>query len=303
MNITELNDRFSIQSKDTKVHFRSAEGDIPITEVENRQATATISLQGAHLLHWVPVGQQDVIWLSDDASFATGKSIRGGIPVCWPWFGAHEEQANYPAHGFARTVMWQLEATRECSADVTQLIFKLETSQQDGSIKKMWPWPTTLEYRMKISNTLTLELITSNNSENTFTLGQALHTYFQIDDVSKAVVKGLEDKDYLDKPDNFKRKTQAGSIQIDSEVDRIYLDTDNEVVIDDQLRKIHISKQGSRSTVVWNPGKIVAVKMGDLGEEGYRKMLCVESANAAEDTVTLAAGKSHHLSVRYEIKD
>ncbi len=302
MNITELNDRYSIQSNDTTLSFRSGEGGIPVMEIGNQQASAAISLQGAHVLSWSPAGQQDLIWVSDDASFAIGKSVRGGIPICWPWFGAHDHQANYPAHGFARTVMWQVTGTEALSAEITQITFKLETEQLDQPIQAMWPWPTTLEYRITISDTLTLELISTNHSDETFTIGQALHTYFRVDDVSKTLVTGLEGKDYLDKTDDFKRKTQSGAIHIASEVDRVYLNTDNDVVIDDQQRKVHISKQGSHSTVVWNPWQFVANKMGDLGQDGYLNMLCVESANAADDTVVLALGKSHQLSVKYEIK-
>ena len=165
----------------------------------------------------------------------------------------------------------------------------------------MWPQATVAEYRLTIAKTLTLELATYNNSDQPIIIGQALHTYFNIEDITNTAVYGLEDKDYFDKTDNFKRKKQNGPVLINTEVDRVYLQTPDDVIIDNKKRKIVIKKQGSQSTVVWNPWKSVAEKMGDLGKDGYLKMLCVESANAAEDTVRIGVGEAHKLLVIYEI--
>ena len=302
MNITELNKRFSIRQKATRLEFCRVQGDIPWLEIKNKAASATISLQGAHLLSWIPAGQQDVIWLSQQARFVAGKSVRGGIPICWPWFGAHASEKNYPAHGFARTTQWQVAETRCLSEYETLIVFKLQTDQLEHVIQQMWPWPTRVEYRVTISKTLKLELITTNQSNDTIVISQAMHTYFAVDDITQTIVMGLDDKTYLDKPDEFKRKNQSGPVHFDSEVDRIYLNSPDAVTIDDQKRKIHISKQGSQSTVIWNPWRDVAVKMGDLGEHGFRKMLCVESANAAEDTVQISPGQSHSLQAHYDIQ-
>ncbi len=241
-----------------------------------------------------------MIWLSSDTTFAKGKSIRGGIPVCWPWFGVHERNNSFPAHGFARTVLWEVVNTQNISSDETQITFRLSTNQLDNNIQKMWPQETVAEYRLTIAKTLTLELTTFNKSNEAITLGQALHTYFNVEDISNTTVYGLEGKTYLDKPDNFNSKTQNGPITINNEVDRVYLDTDDDVTIDNTKRKIIIKKQGSNSTIVWNPWKEVADKMGDLGEDGYQQMLCVESANAADDTININAGENYTLLVSYE---
>lgn len=300
-NIEQLNKTFSLSSGNHFLRFKAGQGDIPIIEIHNEQANATISLQGAHVLSWLPAGDKDIIWLSDDATFAMGKSVRGGIPICWPWFGAHESQADFPAHGFARTVLWQVVDTEHLTTGETQVTFRLDTQQLEESIQKMWPWPTVAEYRITIGKTLILELSTFNHSEQPITIGQALHTYFKVDDVSRTTVMGLEGKDYLDKTDGFKRKTQTDPITINTEVDRVYLNTQDDIVINEQKRKILIKKQGSQSTVMWNPWKEVAEKMGDLGQDGYLNMLCVESANAAEDTVCIESGESYTLRVTYEI--
>ena len=301
-DIEQLNNEFSFANEYHRLVFEMGKGGIPVIEIKNDQARAAISLQGAHVLSWIPAGRDEVIWLSQEAKFALGKSVRGGIPICWPWFGPHEVNAVYPAHGFARTVLWQVTKTEALSADETRITFQLDTRQLDATSQAMWPLPTVAEYRLTIGKTLTMELTTFNHSDQAMTIGQALHTYFKVDDVSCTRVLGLEGKDYLDKTEGFNRNTQTGAVTIGAEVDRVYLNTPDELVIDDTKRKIIIKKQGSRSTVVWNPWKEVADKMGDLGEDGYLRMLCVESANAMEDTIDIGAGESHTLRVVYELE-
>jgi len=299
----QLNKDFAFNTGNNSLSIISGPAGISQIEIQNRQATARISLQGAHILSWKPKNQTDVIWLSQEANFAAGKSVRGGIPICWPWFGAHQTNQAYPAHGFARTVLWQLTKTSAVSDDETEISLKLVTSQLDASYQAMWPQATTAEYIISIGKKLGLRLITHNHSDQAISIGQALHSYFNVDDISNTAVLGLENKDYLDKTLDFKRNTQHGPVLIEAEVDRIYLQTTEALVIDNKKRKLSITKQGSATTVVWNPGKEVAEKMGDLGDNGYQKMLCVESANAAEDCRQIAAAESHELSVLYELEN
>lgn len=299
--LNELNARFSFENTNSQLYFTKGPGEIPRLEVTNKKGSAVISLQGAHLLSWNPVNQQEVIWLSDDARFEQGKSVRGGIPICWPWFGAHENEASFPAHGFARTVLWQVNDVTELSAKETRITFCLETESLTDVIKMMWPIATRVEYHVTVSDYLKLELVTHNVGDEAIILSQALHTYFSVNDISKTTLHGLEGKTYLDKTDGFNAKNQQGEIVITGEVDRIYLDTTDDVIIDNQERKISISKQGSHSTVVWNPWQHVAEKMGDMGKIGYQEMLCVESANAATDVVCIQPGDSHCLQVVYNV--
>ena len=301
-NIEKLNELFSFEDESSTLKFINGSDNIPVIEINNLSATSKISLQGAHVLSWKPNGQTDVIWLSEDATFSIGKSVRGGIPICWPWFGAHESNDSFPAHGFARTVLWEVAETKKLSPSETRVTFKLLTHKLSENLQKMWPQDTVVEYQLIISNTLSLKLITTNNSAQDIIVGQALHTYFNVENINNTIVHGLEGITYLDKPDNFSSKVQNGSIKFNNETDRIYLDTMDDVIIDNGKRKIVITKQGSRSTVVWNPWEEVAEKMGDLGINGYQKMLCVESANAASDTITIKAGESHTMSVMYEVK-
>jgi len=302
MSVDNLNNKLSFSDATSSLQFKVGEGNIPVVEIKNNQAAAVISLQGAHILSWVPTGNDEVIWVSADATFSMGKSVRGGIPICWPWFGAHESDSSFPAHGFARTVLWDVIDTKVLSADETEITFRLVTHELDNKLKLMWPQATIAEYKISIGKKLTMELTTFNKSDKSMIVGQALHTYFNIDDINNTKVNGLEGKTYLDKTDGFNSKIQDGPISVDSEVDRVYLDTKDDITIDDEIRKIIIKKQGSHSTVVWNPWKDVAEKMGDLGEEGYQKMLCVESANAADDIVNIKPGENYSLRVSYEIQ-
>ena len=299
IEIKNLNNQFSIDEPENRLNIVEGKGGLPVIEVFNRYASVLICLQGAHLLSWIPKDKEDVIWLSEDASFKPGKSIRGGVPVCWPWFGAHETQSSYPAHGFARTTLWQIVSTETMEDGGTKITLTIRPS---SNCEEMWPADTSLQYQITIGRKLELELITINNGMQPITIGQALHTYFRVSDVSNILLFGLDDTDYLDKLDGFKRKVQYGPVTVEQEVDRVYLDTASDCVIEDKTlqRNIVIIKCGSHSTVVWNPWREVAEKMGDLGKDGFKKMLCVESANAADDVVTIEPGKEHHLWVQYD---
>jgi glucose-6-phosphate 1-epimerase len=300
-DIAQLNDEFSLQHESNFLRFVNGKGDIPVIEIHNNQAQARVSLQGAHLLSWIPAGEEEVVWLSDDATFAEGKSVRGGIPICWPWFGGHHSFPDYPAHGFARTTLWQVICTEDLDGNRTRITFITAPLPEN---KHMWPAQTSVQYQLTIGKKLEMELITHNDGPDPIVISQALHTYFRVGDIDKVILFGLEDTAYLDKLENFKRKIQGGPVTIDGEIDRIYLDTIAECVIEDRElnREIVINKCGSHSTVVWNPWQKTAEKMGDLGEGGYRKMLCVESSNAADDSVTIETGKAHHLWVQYEVQ-
>ena len=301
MDIAQLEKTFSLDSSLCQLHIKAGQGGLAIIEIENKQASARISLQGAHILSWQPRADAELIWLSPEACFAKGKSIRGGIPICWPWFGAHQNQPSYPAHGFARTQMWQIISTRQLDSGETQIIFLLQTHLLGQKIQDMWPGKSRLEYIVTIGESLSLQLITYNDSQQVICISQALHSYFNVNNITRTRVYGLEDKSYLDKPDGFTRKKQIGPVEFSEEVDRIYIDTPDDVFIDDSIRQIAITKQGSDTTVVWNPWEAVASKMADMNKDGYMKMLCVESANAAGDRRIIAPGGQHSLSVCYKL--
>jgi glucose-6-phosphate 1-epimerase len=293
-----LNQRFGIEGV---VHFSERGNGFVVAQVRNRSAAATIAMQGAHLMQFQPDGEEPLIWMSLEAGLAAGKSIRGGVPVCWPWFGAHPDNGKLPAHGFARTVPWRLNQVLAQTEGETRLEFELIRTP---ATRAQWPHPCSVRHIITVGRELTHELVTCNHGETPMVIGEALHTYFQVGDVRKVTVNGLQGCDYLDKVRGMTRNRQSGPVTFSGEVDRIYLDTPAVTEIRDPAmrRRIVIRSQGSHSTVVWNPWREKATQMGDLGPDGYLQMLCVESANAAGDTVTIAPGAQHRLVARYAIE-
>ena len=297
-SIAALNAQFAVAGQ---LDFAAGPGGLTVARIANAHGEAMVSLSGGHVMTWQPLGQSPVLWLSGYAKFAPGKSIRGGVPVCWPWFGPHDQEAGFPGHGFARTVPWAVEAAQALPDGTTRLALAL---QQSEATRAQWPHASSLRSVITVGRELRIELITANQGDTAFRIGEALHTYFAVGDIRRAPIHGLEGCAYLDKAEGGRRKTQEGAVVIATEVDRVYVDTVADCLIDDAglQRRIRIRKEGSRSTVVWNPWAAKAEKMGDFGPEGYLGMVCVESGNAADNLVTVAPGARHTLAVTYSVE-
>jgi D-hexose-6-phosphate mutarotase len=297
MQIDELNRRLAAPGQ---LDFEELPGGLAVARVSTPWASATVALQGAHVMTFRPDGQAPVIWLSGDARFLPGKSIRGGVPVCWPWFGPHAENSGFPGHGFARTVPWQVLAAAVLPDGRVRLEFELV---QTEATRIQWPHASTVRNLVTVGPELEVELVTTNTGDQPFTLGQALHTYFEIGDIRQVAIGGLEGCDYLDKVDGGARKRQHGEVRFSQETDRIYLATRGCCEIRDPLlkRRILVTSTGSRSTVVWNPWVGKAERMGDFGANGHLNMVCVETANAADDVVRVGPGQVHRLAAQYRV--
>ena len=293
----QLNTQFGIGKQ---LNFRADSSGLIVAEISNAQASASLCLQGAHLMAWQPNSQAvPVVWLSRDAKLTAGKSIRGGAPVCWPWFGAHASESSFPGHGYARTVPWQVVESGHEPNGATRLVLRLVESEKT---RAQWPHASQLNLTVIVGETLRMELTTENTGNTDFVIGTALHTYFQISDIGAVRITGLEGGEYWDKVGDSTLRKQQGAITFSGETDRVYINTANECVIeDDKLkRRIHITKSGSLATVVWTPWTEKANKMGDMGQpNGWREMVCVESANAIENVVKVAAGSRHSMIVEY----
>lgn len=291
--VAALNARHAIADR---VNFEEGRGGLILARLKNACGEATLALQGAQLLTWTH-GEAPVVWVSPAASFTAGRAVRGGIPVCWPWFGPHATHAEWPVHGFARTAQWEVLQT-SCDDDCARIALRMI---QEEKHRAMWPYASQLDLHVAMGRALELELVTRNLDGVPFTIGEALHTYFEVGDVRRVAVTGLEGGRYFDKVEgDFKQ--QQGAVTIAGEVDRVFLDALAECAIEDPVlrRRIAIGKRGSRTTVVWNPWTEKAAKLGDMGEDGYLRMLCVESANALQNQVTVEPGGEHRLWVRYE---
>ena len=302
-NATELNDRYAIPFR---LRFKqladTTGGSLVSVEITNAHASASICLQGGQVLNWQPASTAEpVLWMSKAAHFAAGKSIRGGIPVCWPWFGAHMSESSFPAHGFARTQAWQVKGTRTLDDGSTELIL---TMPINAALQPMWPYLAQLDLLINVGTSLKIALITRNLGDVDFCITEALHTYFQVSDVAQVHVDGLDGVHFHDKAAGWVEGDQVGGIDFTSEVDRVYVNSTQRCTIVDPsyTRCIHIAKLGSQSTIVWNPAAARAAQMGDLGKDGWKNFVCVESGNALENTVTVFAGKSHTLAVEYRVE-
>lgn len=262
----------------------------PVIRIKNAFASASIALHGAHLFDYTPHDQQPVIFTSEQAIFREGKAIRGGIPVCWPWFNAHPSDPSMPSHGFARDRFWQLSSSAS-TPDGTIVTLELDTSELD-----IWPHTTRLTLTILVGAKLELKLTTHNLGKEPVTIGGALHTYFCVGDIEQISLTGLENTRYLNTVDHTEHQ-QSGPIQFLAETDNVYKETRAEVVIHDPVlqREISVAKSGSTSTVVWNPWIEKSASMADLPNDAYKSFVCIEAANAHEDIYEVGPNESHTL--------
>ncbi len=297
MNFEELS-RYEI---DGELQFIEIEHGFVYAEINNARAHATVSTYSGQLLSYRPKDrQEDLLFVSDKAYYEAGKAIKGGIPVCWPWFGPDPENRGRPAHGFVRNRQWQVSGSESLADGSTKIILSITDSE---ATRALWPHPFRLDIEITVGDTLRVELVTHNTGNDSITISQALHSYFRVGDITRVSVLGLDGINYIDKANDSARKTQAGPLTISSEVDRIYTDTSGDLTIDDASleRKISIASSGCSTAVVWNPWVEVAASMADLDDDDYLQMLCVETANAGPETVTITAGDCYRLTVEYSI--
>lgn len=271
------------------VHKELASG-FSYIEVKNSSAEAKIALQGAHIFYYKRADEEPLLWLSEASDFEIGKAIRGGVPICWPWFGFNENK-NLPQHGFARVSMWEFVSAKEEDEKSSSLTFRL--THNDETLK-MWRYRFELELHVTISKELSMELKTTNLDCESFVLTQALHTYFNVSHISHVSVKGLDKKPYLDAL-TWKQEIQKGDISFNQEVDRVYQKVDDKIVLKDRDKEISIKNDGSSSVVVWNPWIEKIKRMSAMKEDAYNRFVCIESANAFEDRKVLKPQKSHTL--------
>jgi glucose-6-phosphate 1-epimerase len=277
-----------------KVVFMDGRGELPMLEVSTAWSTAEIYLHGAHVTHFRRRDEPPLLFLSQCSRFAENQPIRGGIPIIFPWFGPREGMAQ---HGFVRHKAWELKECAPSPDGSVSVKFCLPEYPEASSFP-----PFAIDYIVTVNESLTLKLIVKNLSpDEVFAFENCLHTYFEVGDISAVSVSGLKGTSYLDKVANFAQKSEDhDSIRFNSEVDRIYLNTASAIDIRDTSlkRKIQVEKQGSVSTVVWNPWITKAQQMPDFGNDEYLKMVCVESGNVGSNTVRLSPGESSTLTVK-----
>ncbi len=285
---------------------RITKGTLECLQVQHPRGHALIALQGAQVLSYCPAGAQPVIWLSERAEYVTGQPVRGGIPVCWPWFGdwrrnpaavrdGYPAMAELPAHGWARGMPWQLDDIVETDREVTLTLSVGLSSLVDAG--QCVPVQLTLD--IVVGATLVLRLRNRSLSPSPVHLTQALHTYFAISDIDNVQVEGLIDVPYIDTLSQWREDSGNVPVTFHGEVDRIYQGDVTQVILRDAgwRRCIRLTASNSRSLVLWNPHIEKSLRLGQFAPDAWRRMVCIESANIVSDMLTLQPGSEHLLEV------
>ncbi|WP_419536848.1 D-hexose-6-phosphate mutarotase [Endozoicomonas sp.] len=276
---------------------RHSMNGLPILKIQSPKCEAAISLHGGHLIQFKPNGHQDVIWLSNKAIFSEEKAIRGGVPVCWPWFGP----VSSPSHGFARISSWQVLDHEENEQAVT-LRLKLSASKET---RTLWSHDFSAILTFTMGETLHIGLEMINTGESPWQWSGALHTYFNIAEATETWITGAG-ASYIDSLKNDRPCETSEALIINQSIDRIYTAPDETIAIHDQgnQRIIHVRNQGHNSAVIWNPWKELSRSMGDMSDDGYETMVCVEATRYAKDLASgslLMPGEKQSLSTEISV--
>ena len=272
-------------------------------EIDNSLAVARVALQGGHVDWWRPKSvNQDVLWLSSNARYEKGRSIRGGVPICWPWFGKHPTDDSFCLHGFARVIPWKLLESSQLKNGATKIVLKMLPTE---AVTKQLTYSFELILTIVVGETLYLNLKTTNLSDSPFVISEGYHTYFYISDIENIKVTVLEDSVYNDKIDNFARGVEKTPITFNNEFDRVYTNSNDCYIEDEKFnRVITIKKSNSNSTVVWTPWQKKSLAMGDMGKQDeWRRMVCVETANLLENSVVIYPKLSHSIATEYSVQE
>ena len=266
------------------------------------QAQLDICQQGAQILSYFPdIEQPPLIWRSDCADYVQGQSVRGGVPICWPWFGDIQRSpatvqkstsADAPFHGLARTLDWQLTHS---SADNTGVQLSMQLDARQGL--SGWPHAATLQLHIELAERLTLCLDNHNLGMQSLAISQALHSYFAVSDIRQVAVHGLEGCPYYETLEQWQLREQAGAVLFSGETDRIYMKVPEQLQIIDTgwQRCIELRALGSQSAIVWNPWIDKAQTLSGFASDAWQQMLCIETANVQDDHLLLAPGERHRL--------
>jgi D-hexose-6-phosphate mutarotase len=275
-----------------ELFFKEGPGGFATVCVNNKYASAEISLHGAHVMSYIPKSEKPVLWMSGSSYFQPDKPIRGGIPLCWPWFGGHPSDKSKPSHGFARIADWHVAET-DAKPNGTLVILRLTEKDIPANFRE---FPFEIRLELLVGRDLQVALAVVNTGKEKMSFSAALHSYLNVSDIASVTVEGLDNCKYLDLLDHT-FKVQKGIIAFDAETDRVYLNTQATCIIDDPgfSRRIKIAKSGSNSTVVWNPWIEKSKRMPDFGDEDYHAMLCIETANAENDARVIAPAEKHIL--------
>ncbi|ALU43537.1 D-hexose-6-phosphate mutarotase [Pseudoalteromonas rubra] len=273
------------------VKLARTESGLEYFDVNGPHCQAKIYLQGAQITEFIPTGQKNLLWVSQDETYLEGQSIRGGIPICWPWFGVHAEP-DWPAHGFARKQVWRAERVEEDDTAI-RIVLSLPMASVD---RTFWSYESSLTVEFILSEQLEVRLCNTNTGSETFTLTQALHTYFPTPAIAQTRVDGLQGANFIEFGEG--PFVQNEVVTFARETDMVYTQAPEVQIIETPEGKIAVGREHSSSCVLWNPWIEKSKRLSNFRDDEYHTMLCLEAANVMDDAVTLAPGESHTLTTK-----
>ena len=295
----QLDEKFGIEGE---VGFMEMDGDLTYINISNKYADADICLYGAHVTSFRPVRTMEVLWMSPESLFEVGNPIRGGIPVCFPWFGPHKTDSSLPQHGFARLMYWNVQKTASLPNGETQIDLRLNSSEET---KKYWPFDFEAVMHFIIGAKMTVSLEVKNTSSENFRYGCALHTYFAISDIAHIHIAGLQGLTYFNQLSGQNDKQIKEILHITEGLTHHYLNTETPVLLTDEAyrRQLKIEKTGSKVTTVWNPGETSCTGINDIPNDGFATFVCIEATNAFDYTTELTPGASHQTTQIFGLEE
>lgn len=281
-SVAVLNEQFGV---DHRIQFKREQGGLVCVELWHGAASAKIYLQGAHVTSYCPVSTDEMLWLSGSTRYQLGSAIRGGIPVCWPWFGPHKDPSNRPQHGYARTSLFSPSYSHADGEDA-RIVLSLK---RDSAPFSEWKGLLGIDVEIRLSDQLWMEVRTQNFGGESIRLSSALHNYFAVADIRQIQIPRLESCIYFDKTQAYNENQQTSPVSISGEVDRVYQFQGAELEIVDvaEPRIIGVEIWGCKNIVLWNPWYRAASQLSDFDDDGFRNMICLEPANALSDAVEL----------------
>ena len=283
------------------VHVGVRRGGMTAITITSPLARAEIYLHGGHVTQFQPAGEEPLLWLSEHSVFDRAKAIRGGVPICFPWFGAKAGDALAPAHGFARLMDWRLVGVEQARDGTICVELELASSEQT---KALWGAKFIARQTISVGRALSVTFAVANTSGNSITFEAALHTYFAIGDIAATTISGFGGTRYTDALDGGAEKAQVDDrIAFVGETDRVYFDVPARCVLHDPAvgRDVEVVTRGARDAVVWNPWAAKVARMADFGADEWRGMVCIETANVKRNAVVLPAGQSHEMGVTIRV--
>lgn len=259
---------------------------LPLLVVETALCSAVISLQGAQLLEFKTTDGDALLWLSPNCDFTPGAALRGGVPLCLPWFGVNQQDPGKPKHGFARNQFWELGETHLQNDGRIELAFLFQSDANN-----LFPYDFSAEVRITLGTSAKIELTINNTDTEDFECSWAMHNYHRTSSLGNVHVEGLAERKYLDNLENYTEKHQAGNVEFNGPVDRVYPAIANPVFIKGSP-SIEITHHNCPSVVVWNPGKESATKIADIGAGNEQFYICVERGAVLGERWSLPAGTS-----------